>query len=186
MKAVLPGARRLAPLQQGDLSCLCGLYSMMNAIHLSLYPRRLTQRQQHTLFAAGISVISQRRALKGVLGAGMDEDLWQEIGKALIKRAGIDVACSLKLARLRVGRRTQGTRPLMVIERTVAEGCPVLICLGGALDHYTVVCGYGDRTLKLFDSSGLNWIGTDMIGVGEDSGHRRWIWPECVYTLRQT
>lgn len=187
MKAILPGARELSPLKQGDLSGLCGLYSMMNAVQLVLYPRRLTQKQQHGLFAEGISVLSRHRALKGVLGAGMDENLWEKIGRALVEKARADVGSSLRLRRLLVGQGSQSGRLLLkAIERALAGGSPVLICLGGTLDHYTVVCGSGDRTLKLFDSSGLNWIGTHAIGLGEDSGFRRWIWPECVYALRQS
>jgi len=38
---------------------------------------------------------------------------------------------------------------------------PDLIGLGGHLNHWSVVCSVGDRSLRLFDSSGLHRIRID-------------------------
>jgi hypothetical protein len=42
----------------------------------------------------------------------------------------------------------------------------VLVYFGGALDHYTVISGYADGRLLLFDSLGMKWVASDNIGLG--------------------
>jgi len=51
---IIPGAEALKPRFQGELDFLCGLYSIINAIRLAAYPRRLTCEMQADLFTAGV------------------------------------------------------------------------------------------------------------------------------------
>lgn len=51
---IIPGAEALKPRFQGELDFLCGLYSIINAIRLAAYPRRLTSEMQADLFTAGV------------------------------------------------------------------------------------------------------------------------------------
>ena len=184
MKAILPGARELSPLQQGHLSGLCGLYSMMNAVQLVLYPRRLSGRRQQALFVQAVAHLARLRALKRVLGVWMHEEHWIGLGQALLNDINCAEGVSLSLERLLHGRAGLSHGQVIRLVKRAIDTCrPVLVCLGGTLDHYSVVCGYGQNSLRLFDSSGLQWINTRAIGLNEDSGFRRWIWSECVYSI---
>ncbi|MES2496406.1 MAG: hypothetical protein V4618_09840 [Pseudomonadota bacterium] len=50
----LPGLDILKPAQQGRLDRFCGLYAIINAIDLALYPRgQLMPSQRQKLFDAG-------------------------------------------------------------------------------------------------------------------------------------
>lgn len=59
----------------------------------------------------------------------------------------------------------------------------MLVWLGGALNHFTVIAGFTDQRLLLFDSSGLRWIETDGVGSTESSEQRHWLDPDSVGAL---
>ena len=71
-------ARTLRPLQQGSLDSMCGLYAVINAVQLALYPhRRLTRPELLQLFGAGLDALRRSRSLSTVLVTGMPPPLWR-------------------------------------------------------------------------------------------------------------
>lgn len=48
---MLAGVGQLKPLQQGNLSNMCGLYSVLNAVQLAVYPQRLTRPELQYLLS---------------------------------------------------------------------------------------------------------------------------------------
>lgn len=181
---ILPGATELRPLQQGKLSSMCGLYSVLNCIQLALYPQRLTRPELQRIYRHAIQHLSRRRQLKQVLGIGMEHELWMELRDQLIACVNDTYHTSLKPAATLTGAGTADRRrALDQIKRDLRAGGPVLACFGGALDHYSVVCGYTDQRLVLFDSSGMRWIRAENVGLGERSRRRHWILGECTSTV---
>jgi hypothetical protein len=73
--------------------------------------------------------------------------------------------------------------PLRRIRSDLDRGMPVAVNLSGHLNHFTVVAGYSDTRLYLFDSSGFRWVHTSSIGVGWESGRTHWICPSSTVTL---
>ncbi|MEO6072255.1 MAG: hypothetical protein ABIP67_03130 [Burkholderiales bacterium] len=181
---ILPCVSRLRPLQQGTLSRLCGVYSILNALQLSLHPQRLTKLERQTIYLHAIAYLARRRQLKRVLGVGMDHGLWWDLRDALIAHVNAVYHVSLKpMPTLSGTAAIDRQRTVGAIKREVRRGRPVLAVFGGALDHYSVICGYTPQRLMLFDSSGLSWIIADNLGLGEHSRRRYTLCPRRTSTI---
>jgi hypothetical protein len=171
-------------LRQGSLSSLCGLYSLINAIQLALYPARLPKDELQDLYSAGIGHLHSKRQLRSVLGVGMVEEAWLSLGAALVDHVNVAHGTSLKLRRVTVGAaESDRRRALLRVRQAIEQGSPVLASFGGTLDHYTVICGLSEQRLNLFDSSGLRWLLIRGVGVGEHSRLRHWISPQSALAL---
>ncbi len=74
-------------------------------------------------------------------------------------------------------------RAIQHIRKSLRGGSPILAGFGGTLDHYSVICGYTEHRLMLFDSSSFRWIPTNNLGLGEYSSRRHWILPDQTSTI---
>lgn len=172
----IPGAKELKPLMQGNLSRLCGLYSVLNGIQLALFPQRLGRPELQGLYLQGIRHLAQRRQLRSVIGVGMHDGAWLALAAELLAHLNDGHGTSFQLRPVIKGAAERDRqRSLAAIKKAIGSKSPVLISFGGHLDHYTVVSGYTERRLVLFDSSGLRWLEAINIGVGERSARRHWI-----------
>lgn len=180
----IPGAGQLEPFTQGSLSRLCGLYSILNAVQLGLYPHRLAPAQRKHLFIAAVAHLGRKRLLGKVLGVGMEEDVWLELAGAVAAHVEDRFAVRFRFRRVLTGAaRSSRKQALQAIAIAVEQRRPVLVYLGGALDHYTVISGHTGERLRLFDSDGLKWLAIDGVGLGQASRRRHWIAPESTYVL---
>lgn len=180
----LPGVYELRPLRQGNLSSMCGLYSLLNGILLALYPQRLSRPQLQQIYRHAIGHLSRKRKLKQVLGVGIEYELWAELRDELIGYVNTTHDATLKPDATLVGTAAKDRRRAIDhIRKTLYSGSPILAGFGGALDHYSVICGYTEHRLMLFDSSSFHWIRADNLGLGEYSRRRHWILAECTSTL---
>ena len=181
---ILVGSTQLKPLSQGKLSSMCGLYSILNALQLSLFPRRLVKPELQQVYLHAIAFLSRRRQLKRVLGTGMVYEVWDELRDELVAFTNKAFDVSLKPTPTLLGTAAIDRRRMIEkLKRDVHGGSPILAGFGGVLDHYSVICGYTPQRLLLFDSSGLAWIKADNLGLGEQSRRRHWILAECTSTL---
>jgi hypothetical protein len=181
---ILPGVTQLKPLQQGNLSSMCGLYSVLNCIQLALYPERLSKPELQCIYRHAIEHLSRRRQLKRVLGTGIEHELWTDLRDQLITSANDAYHTALKATATLTGKGTSDRRRAIAqIQKALRSGTPVMASFGGTLDHYSVFCGYTDQRLMLFDSSGLCWIGADNVGLGEHSPRRHWIVADCTSSI---
>lgn len=173
---ILFAARELTPVMQGNLSRLCGLYSLINASQLILHPQRLSMAELQALYLHGIRGLSRRRQLNRVVGVGMHEALWLALAGDVFEWVNDAYGTAIKLKPLlpRGGQHNRA-RALDRLRKSIHGAGPVLASLGGALGHYTVICGYTEQRLLFFDSSGLRWIAADNLGVGETSRRRHWV-----------
>ena len=172
-QVLLPGASALTPYEQGHVSSLCGLYSLLNAIQLVLWPQKLTRKQTRDLFTRGIAHLDAMGVLPEILYDGMAEDIWLGLGRVLI-----DHASKLSGTRIRrqfiVSRREPLTRrsAISMMKQQLRFGRPVLLILWGAYDHVTVVAGYRSGRLILFDSAGFKWINEVSLGLQHPSSSK--------------
>lgn len=184
MPKLIPGADEYEPFSQGSLSRLCGLYSILNAMQLGLYPHRLAPAQRKRLFIAAVAHLGRKGLLGKVLGVGMEEDVWLELAKAVGKHVEDRFGVRFGLRRVLTGAaRPTRRQALESISIAIERRRPVLVYLGGALDHYTVICGHAGERLLLFDSDGLKWLAIDGVGLGQASRRRHWIAAESTYAV---
>ncbi len=183
-RVLLPGAKDLRPLTQGNLSCLCGLYSILNGIRIMLYPQRLTKAQLQDLYVLGLNQLSKRKQLKRIIGVGMPEETWLELAAFLTHHVNEQHGTALTVKQsLKGSARHSRTRALRIIQRSLTGGSALLAGLGGLLDHYTVLVGYTDKRLLLFDSSGLRWVEVRCVGLGEGSPRLHRLYPDSLSSL---
>lgn len=153
-------AQRLIPLEQGKFDNLCGLYSTLNAIALASWPT--LERHSHRsrqLFQHGISALERKGLLKAVLKGGMTEDTWVWLCNKLLRKT--ERISGVKLVRSPLSKKIDKTDidgMLMRFHRQTSLNRPVLVCLRGAYNHYTVVVEKTETQLRLFDSHGLRWV----------------------------
>lgn len=94
--ALLPAAAHLTPYLQGHASALCGLYAVLNAIQLVVWPqRKLSRCQLKKLFVSGVHHLDRSTGLASVLGQGIDEDAWLDLSRSLIKQASAMTGLSI-------------------------------------------------------------------------------------------
>ena len=187
----IAAAANIQPLKQGDYSNLCGLYSVINAIQLVLWPLRPSRSQLRSLVGAGIVQLSKRRKIASVMTLGMAEDVWLDLADEMVGRANDMFSGSLVLQPIfddlavSCNNHTKLTlkRALRKIQSAIANGQPVLCGLGGALGHYTVLSGYSEHRLTLFDSSRFSWLRPANVGVSEDAGTLHWLYMGSVRAL---
>lgn len=146
----------LTPFVQGKLDCLCGLYSILNAIRLLRQPiAPISPVAARRLFEAGTASLSQKGLLDTALFHGMVIRHWKLLAALLTRQASTD-AFNLTVE---TPTKSGGKLPADSIERwmvdSLADGKPVLVHLGRRHQHYTVVAGIDRNHLSLFDSWGL-------------------------------
>ena len=74
-RTLLPGSDVIKPLRQGELDCLCGLYSAINAVRLTLYPRPLMPSEEAKLFTTGLTTGDLSASVPGPFGPMPAEQL---------------------------------------------------------------------------------------------------------------
>jgi hypothetical protein len=164
---MLPGLKELMPAQQGSLDRLCGLYAIINAFELALYPAyRLTELQRGRLFDLGLKFVTAMRRLEPSQRHGMTERQWLKLQDAMI-----DIFWEISGVRLRIDRlpepRSKVDMPELIswIGKRLDQGRPVLLILWGTYDHFTVVGGISKRSLLLFDSFGYRRVALSSLAI---------------------
>lgn len=178
----MPGSAHLpvggmAPLRQGDLDSLCGLYAAINAIRLALAKTRLlTSRELRQSFGRGVALLSVRHQLTCSLLVGCEAHDWPALVDAVTGQAarmtGVPLICARPLS-----QTEQPGLPNVfgVIEDAIGRGQPVLVTLGGWYDHHTVISGYSAFSLQLFDSANLRRLARGSCRVDDDMARGRHI-----------
>ncbi|WOK37290.1 hypothetical protein [Sphingomonas sp. C3-2] len=164
----LAAADAMAPLAQGKLDGLCGLYAIINALRLTAWPHKvLTYTDSKALFSFGTKFLHRRRQLKHVIRDGMPASLWRELADAVAAeaepRAGIALAVLPYDAE---PNSTDTTQLFDFIHSMLMAQRPVLIELGNCYRHYTVIAGISAARLELFDSWGYAHIHRNACGYG--------------------
>jgi hypothetical protein len=153
-------ARELRPLQQGDLDALCGLYAIINAIRLALYPRRkLRPREVTRLFDYGLAWLSRTRRLRLITSEGMRAPLWSRLCDAVLAEATAIIGEPVSRRDILLGGSKLSDRDAVRrIKRSLRDGRPVLVALMGSYNHSSVIVSHSAARFTLFDSRRLRWI----------------------------
>lgn len=153
-------AAELRPLYQGELDGLCGLYAIINAVRLVVYPaRRLRPWELRQLFATGLATLASARRLRPTLSRGIPHRLWSKLCDSIIADAQALTGLELYAEQL-FGSDDPvcAVQAVRRIKRQVRAGSPVLLALMDRYDHTSVVVGFSRTRLTLFDSAGHRWV----------------------------
>ena len=149
----LEGLLQLAPYAQGELDSLCGLYSIINAIRLVLYPvAPVSSAKSRSLFEAGIGFLRQNGSLDPALVNGINIRRWKLLAALLAEQASTP---KWSVAVETTKHRTPARAIMRYIDDSLETGSPVLLHLGRRHQHYTVISGVTQHSILLFDSSQL-------------------------------
>ncbi len=156
-----------APLQQGQLDGLCGIYSAINALSLLAEqgrPYPLTAAM--ALYREAIELVATKGSLSGVTTFGLDTPLWLAVIRCLARRVEADQSITLAISRPFQHRPKAGFGRLRrAIEAALEQDALVLVSLTGAHSHYTVIRAYTASRFVLHDSSGLRWLSIAACGT---------------------
>ena len=152
------------PFQQGNLDGLCGIYALINAIRLATADQlHLSNSEWIGVFGCLLAQADKHTGATNLVTGGVGARRLIALTRYAIDhmadRYGLELTMSRPLIEL---ERPSKRKLIAKLRRLVGRpGSAVLIGLGGHLNHWTVVCSVGDRSLGLFDSSGLHRIRID-------------------------
>lgn len=147
----LTGADELQPFQQGNLDGLCGIYSLINAIHL-VSVKKLTKRELDELFSFAIHQLAEKGDLCEFICRGVPWKILKDVGFKLVH---ICTSGSHKLE-LEVIRRGDPAR-VDQMRNKIRSGSALIASLYRD-EHYSVVVGWTPTRAILFDSSAGHWV----------------------------
>ncbi|PHS28228.1 MAG: hypothetical protein COA84_01590 [Robiginitomaculum sp.] len=152
---LIKAANTLKPYRQGQLDSLCGLYATVNALCLAAAQQTpLTTRHENLLADTGFAFLERKKKMHRAVTEGMGDVLRVKLAKHLITHANTHLSQTWQMREL-------GIMPdnyVQTIENEIIAQRPVCITLNGAMDHFTVICGFSQTQYHLFDSYGLHWI----------------------------
>ena len=159
-RATLPGVQLINPLNQGDLDGLCGLYCIINAIRLVLAPHReLQDREARLLFRAGLRFIDEQSNLLRAVPKSVGRKRWPLLAERLSVSAERLSGIPIVLERpLLPNAPPTAEETLIAIEMMIHANKAPMVFVRGEYRHYTVICGYTPKSLRLFDSFGYHWV----------------------------
>ncbi|QGP79590.1 hypothetical protein [Sphingobium sp. CAP-1] len=178
----------LKPLRQGAVDSLCGFYAILNAVRLLAYPdKHVHPRDLKELFRRGIAILSSQRHLKFTVSWGLDPDPWNRFFDRLLPE--IEDVVGFRVRHHKVFDAKAGLKPSKVaraIRHHINLGRPIVLILGAAYDHWTVIAGSSDNRLQLFDSYGYCWINTRSLTLDMHLRNRaHLLMPEATWAFER-
>ncbi len=160
----------IEPLYQGDLA-LCGLYAAANALRLALQGHApMSKARAKKLAHVGFGYLDRRGLLLDAICSGMETKDWHKLIRRLAREVSTQ-KLSVELERPKLGRKSTIDDVFTWIEDSLADGKPVLICLGAGLNHFAVIAGIDESRVHLFDSAGFKFVKRSCCGIGERFHH---------------
>lgn len=172
----------LRPFKQGDLSHLCGLYAVINAASLVLYPNvQFSRSRARDLSERGLDFLHRRHKLHEIVTSGMTPALQRTLAFHLIKHINADFGVNLRLERIELTQKTYAE----TLMKMIYGGHPVCLCLEGTLNHFTILCGVSTSRYRVFDSQRLTYVYKASCELdGPNAGHKRHqINPKSAFTM---
>lgn len=146
--------RQPIPFQQGGLDCLCGIYSIVNAIQLAAAPQlRISGPQSHALFAHLCSYLESRAKLSRAASSGIGGSLMRKCLKQAFAWLHEEADLALRFERPFVSYPDAAFDDVRAsIARHLAKpGTSVLVAVIG-MNHWTVISAVGKSYFHLFNS----------------------------------
>ena len=185
-RIILEGAAMAAPLEQGDLDGLCGLYAAINAVAVVLAPERpLSSAEIDNLFAAGVKHLSRRGQLADAVRSGMGFGTQHQLTQALAKKAARLTSLPITVTRPAKKHSSLRRRELMkLLERGLGDGAAMIVRFENALDHYSVVVGSSRARFYLHDSGARRWVTRAALGTRCCSARRHHLGPKGLVQVQ--
>ncbi|PCI41453.1 MAG: hypothetical protein COB46_03550 [Rhodospirillaceae bacterium] len=175
---------------QGSCDCLCGLYSVVNGVSVALESARHPHAKSlcQSLFSLGITELERQGRLHRALTWGMSHRQMKSILKAtdvwLQKTTGMCLSWrkpyynKLDVPFIEL----QG----LLEEHLDQEGSSAILCLWGALDHWTAAYRLTPRRILLRDSDGTSSLRLSCCDTVDPkiSGKRHQVIPTGLYLLK--
>ena len=183
-RAKLRAAMRLEPLRHSP-HCpgLSGLFSIVNGIRLALAHKHIfSERQLADMVSAGLRFLDGRLTVERALTCGLPTGLWLRLAEALAYRTSRVTGFSLLVEREHV---VVVSRPnvWLAIGRVIEARRPIIGLIRAG--RYTVLSGFTQTSLLLFDSGGAHWISKTSTGVPTDrEGAKHVLCPASFISLR--
>jgi hypothetical protein len=152
------------PFQQGNLDGLCGIYALINAIRLATADHlHLSNNEWMGVFGSLLAQADRHTGATDLVTGGIGTRRLIALTRYAIDHMANHHGIELTMSRPLIELERPSKRKLIAkLRRLVGRpASAVLFGLGGHLDHWTVVCSVSDRSLGLFDSSGLHRIRID-------------------------
>lgn len=172
--ALMDARHDIKPLRQGALDSLCGVYAILNAVRLLAYPdKHIHMRDLKTLFRRGVKILSKQRHLKFTLSWGLDPVPWDRFLERFLP--DVEAVVGFRIKQHKVFESEDGRKVSEVaraLRSHLDQGHPIVLILGGAYDHWTVIAGHSEQRLHLFDSYGYCWISTRSLTLDQQLRNR--------------
>ena len=176
----------MTPHYQGRLDGLCGVYSIINALHAKLNWSSADAKEAFTFLCKEINLVDGR--LHEVIVDGMGPKL---LGHLLDRLSAEFLAKrNVPLARKFAFRTAPASNLKEYWDRLEShlalEGAfSVILRLAGRYDHWTVVAGMSSRSIEVFDSDMLKRISRRYSTVSDacDSGRIHHLSPTQTFLL---
>ena len=148
----------IEPFRQGELDRLCGIYSILNAIHIGLGSHTvLRSREACCNFRLAIGYLADRKTALDSLTNGMA--MWRALGLAKFLTSSLsDQSRRLDVETPPTSLNVAIEHLMDWIEESLALAMPVVVKLEGEFRHYSVIAGIDRSRLYLFDSGELRSI----------------------------
>ena len=148
----------LKPMQQGRLDGLCGVYSVINAARLAIWPaQRLTRESCRELFGLLAAELADRAKLLDVLTGGSRHRLVS----ILLREADgwlrdvYDISLHYRRPYRGQPSISQAVIAATLARHLAAGHASAIAGLTGSIEHWTVVRAVTPKTMLLFDSDDL-------------------------------
>ena len=148
---LLPGADAIKPLRQGELDRLCGLYSAINAVRLTIFPRPLYSSEERKLFLADLQRLTRYWNLHHAVSSGMSNAALTDVASVIAKKAS--ALTRVNIMTVRAAKSLTREQRDAWLDEQLAVGNPVLAEFK-VIDHFSICCGLTAKRVVVFDTSG--------------------------------
>jgi hypothetical protein len=172
----------LKPYEQGGLSSLCGIYSIVNAMRII---RGLNNDDSKELFAQITHYLEENKNLAVSLTSGISITVIGSIFKDVIGERLNRAIPFHKRPNVRIGEFWTEMKRFLDEERSKEEKRVILLSLGGEHEHWTLTHRMSNKRIILFDSIGLKHLDRRNCTTRKtSSGRRHLIHPTQTYFLK--
>ncbi|QXI66104.1 hypothetical protein CP157_03896 (plasmid) [Paracoccus marcusii] len=126
----------------------------------------MTRREAQGLFITGLTYLNRQSELHRYGGNGMSPATLHRLAVHLAARANQVSGGNVSIKRP-APRPWKRAALLNTIDNALHCGAPVIIAFEKAYDHYSVIVGATSDRYRLFDSSMLQWIARDSLGISK-------------------
>jgi hypothetical protein len=175
MKYVINNDSKLKAKRQGELDCLCGVYSIINATR---YLYGSTSKQ---LFFDILLHLSERNQLYDVVTNGL---YINDIG-SILKHVVTPQFPTIKRSKPFYFNPNADLTTFWLKSQAFLNNHQgvVLLGLGGKHDHWTISTNITDKLIYLYDSGDLSWISKKYCSTDEGIAKTHIIYPTLTYFL---